>query len=155
MTTPLLTHWIYIFLALSHLCVLTNIEQNHTWKSHFSRKYLWKLSFHWQYTAIGTRFEIYWWLTHWGRVTHICVSKLTIIDSDIGLLPGWRQTIIWTNVGIWLIPTLGTNFSEILSEIHISSFKKMHLKTSSAKCRPFCLSLNVLTWKYLSENETW
>ena len=22
------------------------------------------------------------WLTHWGRVTHICVSKLTIIGSD-------------------------------------------------------------------------
>ena len=27
-------------------------------------------------------------LTHWGRVTHICVCKLTIIDSDNGLSPG-------------------------------------------------------------------
>ena len=27
-------------------------------------------------------------LTHWGRVTHICVSKLTIIGSDNGLSPG-------------------------------------------------------------------
>ena len=26
-------------------------------------------------------------LTHWGRVTHICVSKLTIIGSDKGLSP--------------------------------------------------------------------
>ena len=26
-----------------------------------------------------------WVLTHWGRVTHICVSKLTIIGSDNGL----------------------------------------------------------------------
>ena len=26
-----------------------------------------------------------WWLTHWGRVTHICVSKLTSIGSDNGL----------------------------------------------------------------------
>ena len=26
-------------------------------------------------------------LTHWGRVMHICVSKLTIIGSDNGLLP--------------------------------------------------------------------
>ena len=26
-------------------------------------------------------------LTHWGRVTHICVSKLTIIGSDNGLSP--------------------------------------------------------------------
>ena len=40
---------------------------------------------------------------------------------------------------------LGTNFSEILSEIHTFSFKKIHLKMSSGKCRPFCLGLNVLT----------
>ena len=31
-------------------------------------------------------------LTHWGRVTYICVSKLTIIGSDNGLLPGVRFT---------------------------------------------------------------
>ena len=54
-------------------------------------------------------------LTHWGRVTHICVSKLTIIDSDNGLSPGRRQAIIWTNAGILLIGPLGTNFSEILN----------------------------------------
>ena len=33
-------------------------------------------------------------LTHWGRVTHICVSKLTITISDNGLSPGRRQAII-------------------------------------------------------------
>ena len=52
-------------------------------------------------------------LTHWGRVTHICVSKLTIIGSDHGLSPGRRQAIIWTNAGILLIRPLGTNFSEM------------------------------------------
>ena len=83
-------------------------------------------------------------LTRWGRVTHICVSNLTIISSDNGLSPGGRQTIIWTNAGILLIRNLGTNLSEILSEIHTFSFKKMHLKTSSAKWRPFCLGLNEL-----------
>ena len=83
-------------------------------------------------------------LTHWGRVTHICVSKLTIIGSDNGLSPGRRQAIIWTNAGILLIWPLGTNFNEILIEIHTFSFKKMHLKMSSAKWRPFCLGLNVL-----------
>ena len=72
-------------------------------------------------------------LTRWGRVTHICVSKLTIIRSDNGWSPGRRQAIIWTNAGILLIRTVGTNFSEILSEIHALSFKKMHLKMSSAK----------------------
>ena len=83
-------------------------------------------------------------LTHWGRVTHICVVKLTIIASDNGLSPGRRQAIIWTNVGILLIGPLGTNLSEILSEIHTFSLKKMNFKMSSAKWRPFCLGLNVL-----------
>ena len=84
-------------------------------------------------------------LTHWGRVTHICVGKLIIIDSDNGLSPGWHQAIIWTNSGIWSIGPMGTNFSEILIEIHTFSLKKMHLKMSSAKWCLFCLGLNVLT----------
>ena len=83
-------------------------------------------------------------LTHWGRVTHICVGKLTIIASDNGLSPGRRQAIIWTNAGILLIEPLGTNFSEILIGIQIFSFKKMRLKMSSAKWRRFCLGLNEL-----------
>ena len=83
-------------------------------------------------------------LTHWGRATHICVSKLTIIASDNGLSPGRRQAIIWTNAGILLIRTLGINFSEILCEIHSFSFSKMHLKMSSAKWRLFGLGLNEL-----------
>ena len=83
-------------------------------------------------------------LTHWGRVTHICVGKLTIIGSDNGLSPGRRQAIIWINAGILLIGPLGTNFSEIYIEILTFSFKKMRLKVSSAKWRPFCLGLNVL-----------
>ena len=77
-------------------------------------------------------------------MTYICVSKLTIIDSDNGLSPGRRQAIIWTNAGILLIRTVGTNF-EILSEIRAFSFKKIHLKMSSEKWRPFCLGLNVLS----------
>ena len=54
-----------------------------------------------------------------------------------------RQAIIWFNAGILLIRTLGTNFSEILSKIHTFPFKKIHLKASSGKWRPFCLGLNV------------
>ena len=84
-------------------------------------------------------------LTHWGRVTHTCVSKLTIIGSDNGLSPGRRQAIIWTNAGILLIGPWRTNFSEILISIQTFSFKKMHLKMGSAKWRPLCLGLNVLT----------
>ena len=77
--------------------------------------------------------------THWSRVMHIYVTELTIIGSDNGLLPGWRQAIIWTNAGILLIGHWGTNFSEILSKIHTFSSTIMHLKMLSAKCRPFCL----------------
>ena len=87
----------------------------------------------------GSHISIYW-----GRVTHICVGNLTLIGSDNGLSPGRRQAIIKTNIEILLIGTLETNFSEILSEIHTFSFKKMHLRMSSAKRRPFCLGLNVL-----------
>ena len=76
-------------------------------------------------------------LTHWGRVTHICVGKLTIIGSDNGLSPGRRQAIIWTSAGVLLIGPLGTNFSEIFPRIQTFSFKKMHLKMSSGKWRPF------------------
>ena len=42
-------------------------------------------------------------LTHWSRVTHICVGNLAIIGSDNGLSPGRRQAIIGTNAGILLI----------------------------------------------------
>ena len=88
-------------------------------------------------------------LTHWGRVTHICVNKLTVIGSDDGLSPGRRQAIIWANVGILLIGPLGTNFSENSIEILTFSFTKMRLKVSSAKWRPFCLGLNVLIDAYM------
>ena len=83
-------------------------------------------------------------LTHWGRVTHICVGNLTIISPDNGLSPGRRQAIIRTSAGILLIEPSRTNFSEISIAIHTFSFKEMHLKMSSVKWRPFCLGLNVL-----------
>ena len=83
--------------------------------------------------------------THWGQVTHICVSKLTVIGSYNGLSPGRRQAIVWTNAGMLLIGTLGINFSETLIAIYPISFRKMYLKLSSGKWRPLCLGLNVLS----------
>ena len=73
------------------------------------------------------------YITHWSRVTIMCVSKLTIIGSDNGLSPDQHQTSIWTNVEILLIWDWGTNLSEILIEIHAFPFKKMHLKMHSWK----------------------
>ena len=100
---------------------------------------------------------------YWGRVTHICVSKLTIIGSDNGLAPDRRQAIIWTNGEILLIGPLGTNFSEILIEILTFSFKNMRLKVSSAKRWPICLGLNVLSEMdisfrhklFINQKESW
>ena len=92
-------------------------------------------------------------LTHWGRVTHICVGKLTIIGSDNGWSPGRRQAIIWTNAGLLSIGPLRTYFSENLIKIQQFSLKKMHVKVSSAKCCPSCLGLNVLT--FLGTAKSW
>ena len=64
-------------------------------------------------------------IIHWGRVTHIRVSKISIIGLENGLhLVG----IIWTNAGLLSIGSLGTNVSEISITILIFSFMKMHLK---------------------------
>ena len=101
----------------------------------------------WHYSVLPmtTKLLSFHSLTPWGRVTHICVSKVTSIGSDNGLSPGRRQAIIWTNAVMLLIRPLTTKFSIILIKIHTFSFKKMHVKMSSAKWRPFCLGLNVLT----------
>ena len=56
------------------------------------------VSIWWHHHAVYIHMESC--LTHWGRVTHICVGNLTIIGSDNGLSPGRRQAIIWTKAGI-------------------------------------------------------
>ena len=99
--------------------------------------FIFLFKFHWSLFLGGPSCQV---LTHWGRVTHICVSKLTIIGSDNGLSPSRRQAIIWTIAGILLIRNLGTNFSEILSEIYTFSFKKIHLKMASILSRPQCVN---------------
>ena len=77
-------------------------------------------------------------LTHWGWVTHICVSELTIIGSDNGLSPGRRQAIIWTSAGILLIGPLGHVYRNSYNFIQENPFENVW------KWRPFCLGLNVL-----------
>ena len=92
-------------------------------------------SSHWLYRKSVRHLK----LTHWGRVTHICVGNLTIIGSDNGLSPGWRQAIIWTNAGLLLIGPLKTYFSEIRFQIQQNRFENV-----SGTWRPSCLGLNVL-----------
>ena len=71
-------------------------------------------------------------LTHLPLAPHICVSEsdqywfrkwLVAYSAPRHYLNQWSLIVNWTKLQ-------GTNFSEIFS------FKKMHLKTSSAKWRP-------------------
>ena len=83
---------------------------------------------------------------------HICVSKIVIIGSGNGLSPGQRQAIMAANTGVLLSGPLGIKYNEILIEINTFSFKKMHLKLSSAKWHLFCLSLNeFMAYMYISD----
>ena len=129
------SRYLYIFPIYMYFSNFYNHPQSTNSKSFGKR---WSISWYMIW------WDIFYGLTHWGRVMHICVGKLTIIGSDNGLSPQRRQTIIWTNAGMLLIGTLGTNFSEILIEIQTFSLKKICLKTSSAKWRPSCLGLNEL-----------
>ena len=87
-------------------------------------------------------------LTHWGRMTHICVSKLTIIGSDNGLSPGRRQAIIWTN-GILLIGPLGTKLQWNLKQnshifIHENAFQNIVCEMATILFRPQCIKTIVI-----------
>ena len=84
--------------------------------------------------------------TYWGRMTHICISKISIIGSDNGLSPDGLQATVSTNAGILLTWPLGTHFRDIVIGIHTLPFQKMQLKISSGEWRPFCLDLNLLKW---------
>ena len=130
-------------------CKIWDIGIHYKWRDPDGYGWNWTATNHnktHRYTSSGYDYLDIWnaILTHWGRVTHICVGTNTNFGSDNGLAPTRRQAIIWTNAGILLIGPLGTNFNGILSEIHIFSFKKIHSKMSSGKLRPFCLGLNVL-----------
>ena len=79
---------------------------------------------------------------------HICISKLTIID--IGLLPGLRQAIIWTNAGILLILTLGTKlqWNQQNSYIFIqeNTSKNVVGEMAVALSQPQCVKQNISDW---------
>ena len=94
-------------------------------------------------------------LTHWGRVTHIYVIKLTSIVSDYGLSPGWRQAIIWNNAGILFIWTLGTNFSQwnLIRNSYIviqeNAFENVVWKMATILSRTQCVNISYHFRKYV------
>ena len=90
-------------------------------------------------------------LTHWGRVTHICVGKLTIIGSDNGLSPGRRQAIsrtmqCWDIVNWNLRNKLQWNLKRN-SYIFIqeNAFENVVWKMAAILSRPQCVNEQILT----------
>ena len=126
------------FLFKSFRCYGRNIPEKsvHT----FHRLYLW---FHF-FSSLNTWFISVRKLTHWSRVTPICVKKLATISSDNGLSPVRCQAITWTNGGVLWIGPLNINFSEISMKIQTFSFKEMRLNVSFEKCRPISPGLIAL-----------
>ena len=91
-----------------------------------------------------------WDQFHKKMLMKLSIDNLTINGSDNGFSPGWRQAITWMNNGILLIGSLGTNFSEILIEIHTFLFKKIHLKMLSAKMQ------TMLSWpQCVNDGHSW
>ena len=93
---------------------------------------------------------------YWPFVQQIHRTKA----SDAELWSASESTVEWTIVGLVIwdvtapivmkagflpIGTLRISFSEMLIEIYTFSSKKMLLKMSSAKWRPLCFGLNMLT----------
>ena len=76
------------------------------------------------------------------RVYYLCCSLYLLLWWRLCL--GYHSNLVVCNLQCKHIAFWGTHCSEILIEIHIFLFNKMHLKMSSAKLRPFYLSLNVL-----------
>ena len=83
---------------------------------------------------------------HWGRVTHICVSKLTVIGSDNGMSPDRRQAIIWTNAEILLIGPFGTKFNRN-SNIFVqeNAFESVVCEMAAISSRPQCVKISTIS----------
>ena len=78
-------------------------------------------------------------LTHWGRVTHICVGNSPIIGSDNGLSPDRRQAIIWTNAGNPV--KFNQKYNVYIQE---NAFERVVWKTAAILSQPQCVNSSPL-----------
>ena len=97
-------------------------------------------------------FHSYYRLTHWGRVTHICVSKPTIIGSDNGLSPG-RSSSHYPDqcrniVNLTLRNKLQWNFNRYSSIfIQENPLENVVWKMAAILCRPQCVNVMGTSWE--------
>ena len=99
-------------------------------------------------------YNMFPWLAHWGRVTHICVGKLIIIGSDNDLSPDRRQAIIWINAGLLSIGPLRTHFQwnfnqNTLIFINKNAHENGVCEMASILNRPQCVSWTHRSLVYL------
>ena len=84
-------------------------------------------------------------LTHWGRVVHKYVIKLSNIGSDNGLLPALLQAIIWNIFDL-------NHFSEIKRNSHIFiqeyEFENVICEMGVILFQPQCVTLLRLSDTY-------
>ena len=127
----------------------------------FRFEFHWSCSYgsNWQYASIGSgnglapnMRQVNTW--SWAKADPALWRIYTALAEDeiMRLSLVRREAIIWTSTGLLWIRPWRTYYHEILVEIQKFSFKKMHLKISSAKWRSFCLSLNALTLGHASHN---
>ena len=87
-----------------------------------------------------------WYLTHWGRVTHICVANLTIIGSDNGSwsAPSHYLNQCWNIVNWTLRSKLQCNFNWI-SNIFIqeNALENVVCEMASILSRPQCVKCGI------------
>ena len=93
-------------------------------------------------------------LTLWGRVTHICVSKQTIVGSENGLSPGRGQVIIWTCAGLLVIWTFGNKLQWNFNKnsyifIQENAFENVVWKMATISSRPQCVKLILIIITFL------
>ena len=81
-------------------------------------------------------------LTHWGRVRHICVSKITIIGSDNGLSPPSHYlNQCWDIVNLTLKNKLQWNIHwHSYISIQENAFENVVCEMSAILSRPQCVN---------------
>ena len=130
------------FLGVIELTLCTVVYENaiefledmlSSWRKRYFKTHFWCMEHRFElYTLLVLISSLYviQWCSHELTEAKWCIYasvNYAIIVSGNGLSPGRRQAIIWPNAGVLSIWPLGTNISEISIEIHIFSFKKMHL----------------------------
>ena len=137
------------------------------WRHHETSCMSWKNMWHYQHIINGVHFctlpfdgvlyfileveyviSMMWYqiapcfLNNWGRVTHICVNKVSIVDSDNGLVPGGVNKC-WNIVDWTLRNRIHWTFNQN-SYIFIQEnpFKNVVWKMAAILSRPRCVKRN-------------